>query len=450
MGFELYAFLGKASELREWKGELPSIVVCPLSGDLGLVPVTGELFEELRARLGREEADRLDATQQYSTYPSPSQEESVRLWGEYASRKATIAYVSASEFGDSSHESAVLWSNGKEIPFRGGIGAVLDYFRDRVGIHLEKEEIDLEKYRGETAGEKWAAATILHELVDRSEKPTFGLIEALRYERKSRSIQDLVRQFAAASLEELGPTAKEAVPALEQTLKSEQDLGICIAAASALAAIGPEAVPALRSALAGAVYDKQWPILHALGKLGPAAKQAVPVLMKVLQNEVLHDFLGVRSEAADTLGKIGLEAGAAVPALIEVLKDKEWTVRSHAAQALGEIGVAALASVPALIGALKDKEWTVRHAAAVALGEIGPYVWDVASARNDAQNEGDPWVRETFGRALTSWDVASALNDARKDDDQYVREAAGRALAKVRRKAAPAKAEQDDGPKESA
>ena len=42
----------------------------------------------------------------------------------------------------------------------------------------------------------------------------------------------------------------------------------------------------------------------------------------------------------------------------------------------------------------------MRHAAAVALGEIGPYVWDVASARNDAQKEGDPWVGETFGRAL--------------------------------------------------
>jgi hypothetical protein len=42
MGFELCAFLGKASELWEWKGELPSLVVCQLSGELGMVPVTGE------------------------------------------------------------------------------------------------------------------------------------------------------------------------------------------------------------------------------------------------------------------------------------------------------------------------------------------------------------------------------------------------------------------------
>ncbi len=390
MGFELYAFLGKASELREWKHELSSVVVCQLSGDLGMVPVTGELFQELGARLGQEKADRLDATQQYSTYPSLSHEEGVRLRGEHGSRNSTIAYISASEFGDSSHEMAVLWSHGKKIAFAGGIGGVLRYFRDQVGIHFGEQDIDLEKYRGEDAAEKWAAAAILHEYVDRSEKPIVALIEALHYERKNRSIQDLVRQFAAASLEELGPTAKEAVPALEQTLKSEQDLGICIAASSALAAIGPEAVPALTSALTNAVYDKRWPILQALGKLGPAAKEAVPVLMEVLQNQVLHDFLGVRREAAETLGKIGPEARAAVPALIKALGDKDWTVRSHAAGALGEID-------------------------------------------------------------LDSWDtVVSALKDARNDDNESVREAARRALAKIQEKRSSAKTERGDSPKNSA
>jgi hypothetical protein len=354
-----------------------------LSGDLGLVPVTGELFQELRTRLGREEADRLDATQQYPTYPSPSHEEAVRRWGLEASGSTAVAYVSMGEFGNQSHEEVTLWSGGREVLSRVKVRAVLDYFRDQVGVNLGEEGIGLEKYRGETAAEKWAAAAILHELVDRSEKPIVALIEALHYERQGISIQNLVRQFAAASLAELGPTTKEALPALEQTLKSEQDSGICIAAASALAAIGPEAVPALTSALTDAVYDKRWPILQALGELGSAAKQAVPVLMKVLQDQVLHDYLGVRRGAAESLGKIGPEARAAIPALIEALKDENWTVRS---------------------------------AAAGALGEIGPDAWDVASALNDAQN----------------------------DDNQWVREAAGQALAKVQGKGASAKTEQSD------
>ncbi len=370
--------------MRQWKEALPSVVVCQLSGDLGMVPVTGELFEDLRARLGREAADRLDAAQQYSTHPSPSHQEGVRLWGEHASRNTALAYVEASEFGDSSDESAVLWSQGKVALSRNEIGAALRYLHDRAGIRLERKDFDLEKYRGETAAEKWAADAILHEFVDLSEKPVLALIEALHYERKSKSIQDFVRQFAAASLEELGPAAKEAIPALEQTLKSEQDLGICIAAASALAAIGPEGVPALTSALTLAVYDKQWSILQALGKLGPAAKSAVPALMKLLRTEVPHDFLGVRREAASSLGKIGPEAGAAIPALIEALKDKDWTVRSQAAEALGEIG-------------------------------------------------------------LDAWDaVASALSEAQEDDNEWVREAARRALPKVQRKAASAKTEPGD------
>lgn len=367
MGFELDAFLGKASELWKWKGEVHSVVVCQLSGDLGLVPLTGELLQELRTRLGREAADRLDVTQQYPTSPSPSHRDGVRRWGALASRNTTIAYVSTWEFGDNGGEEAILWSNGKEILSGINIGAVLHYFRDQVGIHLGENDIDLEKYRGETAAEKWAAAAILHELVTRSENPIVALIEALHYERQSISIQNLVRSFAAASLAKLCPTAKESLPALEQTLKSEQDSGIYYVAASALAAIGPEAVPALTSALTAAVYTKRGPIIRALGELGSAAKQAVPMLMEVLQDPVLHDYLGVRSQAAESLGKIGPEAGAAVPALIEALKDENSTVRS---------------------------------AAAGALGEIGSDAWDVASALNDALNDDDQWVRKAAGQAL--------------------------------------------------
>ena len=44
MGFDLNAFLGRASELRAWRGQLPSAVVCELGGDLGMVPVTGRPF----------------------------------------------------------------------------------------------------------------------------------------------------------------------------------------------------------------------------------------------------------------------------------------------------------------------------------------------------------------------------------------------------------------------
>jgi hypothetical protein len=57
---------------------------------------------------------------------------------------------------------------------------------------------------------------------------------------------------------------------------------------------------------------------------------------------------GTRIAAAFALGKIGPAAKDAVPALIEALKDKDRDVRSTAAQALSGIGPAAKAAVPAL------------------------------------------------------------------------------------------------------
>ena len=126
---------------------------------------------------------------------------------------------------------------------------------------------------------------------------------------------------------------------------------------------------------------KSGQIIHALGKLGPAARQAIPELVKVLQDQVLHESIGDRTEAARSLGEIGHGAGEAVPALIESLKDEDWSLRSAAAEALGNICPAAR-------------------------------------------------------------DVASALNDARNDDNQWVRKAASQALAKIQDKEGSAKTEQ--------
>ena len=89
MGFDLNAFLGRASELRTWKGRLPSAVVCPLGGELGMVPVTEKLFQELRDLLGEEEANRLDA-QDAPVYPGPSRTEGARPPGVVRSNASEI------------------------------------------------------------------------------------------------------------------------------------------------------------------------------------------------------------------------------------------------------------------------------------------------------------------------------------------------------------------------
>ena len=157
MGFDPNAFLGRASELWTWKERLPSAVVCPLSGDLGLVPVTVKLSQELRAWLGQGGADCPDATRASS---SPGDEEAAPRWGAEASVGTAVVYVSAGEFGDQSYEEATLWADGREVLSRARVSAALSQLRDQAGLDLGNDPLDLGRHRGEDAAEKWAAAAI--------------------------------------------------------------------------------------------------------------------------------------------------------------------------------------------------------------------------------------------------------------------------------------------------
>src|SRR6516225_4315214 len=66
--------------------------------------------------------------------------------------------------------------------------------------------------------------------------------------------------------------------------------------------------------------------IEALGNLGPAAKTAVPVLMRALNDPVAD----VRAEAAWALRRVGVEDEEAIAALIQALQDKEPRVRMWA------------------------------------------------------------------------------------------------------------------------
>jgi hypothetical protein len=158
MGFDLHAFLGRTADLRAWEGRLGTAVACELSGDLGMVPVTGEMYKELRARLGEEEAARLDATRTAPTYPSPSHGAGARRWAAEASKGTAVAYVCQGEFGDFGYDQATVWSDGAEVVADGNLQKALHYFTTEAGFDLGNRPIDLEQYRGEEAAEKWVAA----------------------------------------------------------------------------------------------------------------------------------------------------------------------------------------------------------------------------------------------------------------------------------------------------
>ena len=125
-----------------------------------------------------------------------------------------------------------------------------------------------------------------------------------------------------------------------------------------------------------------------LGEIGPEAEDAVPILIKLLQDQDAEGF--VRANAATALGKIGEGASKAVPALINALRDQDKYVRKDAAEALEKIGtprtiktvkdryrvviplgwIGSEDEVPALIQALQNENKDVRVNAVVTLGEI--------------------------------------------------------------------------------
>ena len=122
--------------------------------------------------------------------------------------------------------------------------------------------------------------------------------------------------------------------------------------------------------------------INTLGKIGPDARGAAPVLIDLLGDDNAlptepqlspavqkQNARVLRVQVAFVLGEIGPAEGV-VPALIALLKDKSRGAQSQAATALARIGPDARESVPALIAALKDEDAMVGSMAATALNKI--------------------------------------------------------------------------------
>jgi HEAT repeat protein len=183
-----------------------------------------------------------------------------------------------------------------------------------------------------------------------------------------------VRRSAASALEHKGLEAKEAIPALIEVLQDEDGRVRATAA-------------------------------RALGKIGPEAERAIPVLAEALQSQ--NEDHNVKLEAAEALGKMGSEA---IPALAKALQHEQYFVRRIAARALGERGGAR--AVPALTKALRDEDRNVRQITAEALGKIGPDAKEAIPALTRALQDEHYHVRTNATRAL--WIIRTGGKKAQK------------------------------------
>ena len=193
-----------------------------------------------------------------------------------------------------------------------------------------------------------------------------------------------VRQSAARSLGIIGPAAKTAVPPLLRALR-HSDQGFAWESAGALSRIGKDSVQGLLLAMHDPSANTRQAAAFALGELHPPAAEAPPALATALGDA----DPSVRATAAASLGKIGLPAAAA---LLEVVAHEKGAVR----EAAGTLIVRLYSSwerFDASTGPGHDVSSGARREAIVALAEASPPDGLVAQVLSGALRDPDPGVR---------------------------------------------------------
>jgi HEAT repeat protein len=175
-----------------------------------------------------------------------------------------------------------------------------------------------------------------------------------------------VRLGAIDAIESYGPAAVSAAPALIRAL-GDPDRFVRWSAGRTLGKMSLAEPAAAVSGLACLLFDPDLDVRlaasTALDRYGPAAKDAVPDLIRSIR----ASDADMRIAAMRTLANIGTDAQPAVPALAAALSDADERVRQVAAEVLDRFGPLAISAAPALRAALDDANADVRKAASEAL-----------------------------------------------------------------------------------
>ncbi|WP_086828876.1 PBS lyase [Streptomyces sp. NRRL B-24572] len=235
---------------------------------------------------------------------------------------------------------------------------------------------------GAASGSGPAAPNPGHAFVGRSGRD--GALLALARAGDTRAVPLLaraleepeVRRELLYAMDGLGPSAAMLAPLLRRRLAEvELDEWLYDRAAPllyALAAVrGGQALPEVLRVLRGAPANRRdWvreAALRTLAAFGPAAREAVPDMRRLLAAE----SAAVATTAAKALWAAEGDRGDVLPALERWLRPgasgSDWCA---AAQALGEIGPAAAGAAPALRPGLVSRDLWVRVRSAAALWRV--------------------------------------------------------------------------------
>jgi len=268
---------------------------------------------------------------------------------------------------------------------------------------------------------------------------SLGAESAVVLGEKLGSADREVRREAAYQLSNLGPAAKEAVPALIKAL-DDQDKQVWSEVVSAIANIGvdaKDAIPRLledmesRRGRGGRERERRQALVRAAFALSRIGEPAIPALIGALSSE----DNALRQGAAKALGGMGENAKPAIPALNANLAHAERDVRREVIDAFARIGEAA---VDPLIEALGAAEPLARESALLALAQLGATAQRAGPRVVELQAmEKEPVVRAALFGALVKLGVeppraVPLLVAGLQESDETVQHGAANAMLLLR------------------
>lgn len=224
-----------------------------------------------------------------------------------------------------------------------------------------------------------------------------GLIEAI-----SSSQPHSCRVAAAAALARLGPAAEPAIPVLQNCL-GDADEELRWHAGFALSRIGRNAVPALSEVLNSNDHVGRIDAADALARMGGLADEALPELAKQsasgdspLRLACLAAQVQLAAESDD-----GYQASEILTELIAAGDDASQ--RPKVIAKLGLLGERGKAAVPKILGWLEEGTTAERCEAALALGRIQAADSQTVTALTAALADPEPEVLCHVAAALGSF-----------------------------------------------
>jgi HEAT repeat protein len=201
------------------------------------------------------------------------------------------------------------------------------------------------------------------------------------------------------ALNELGPEAKAAVPALVEVLKGPNNNLYVFALTNTLGTIGAASVPPLAELLNNKDTDPRilYPVIQALGRVGPEGAEP---LIKAMD----HENVNIRSQVVMSIGQMGPGAKAAVPKLAELAKGGDANLRNNAINALVQLGLDGRAAAPALVENLKNPNQYIVTQSLQALRNMQVDSKTVVPALEELLKSTTPYQRVMTADAIVSLD----------------------------------------------